>query len=85
MSDLGAAADLGRPFQVHAGIGDPEIRIAEANPLLLEEILRTPEGSAVPIVLIHGSYPWHEELAYVALTKPYVHADLSLFNLFSLR
>jgi len=80
---LGIAADLGRPFQIHTGIGDSEIRIAEANPLLLEELLRTPEGQAARIVLIHGSYPWHEELAYLATTKPNVWADLSLFNLFS--
>lgn len=80
---FGAAADLGCPFQIHTGIGDSEIRLREANPLLLEEILRTPEGSAVPIVLIHGSYPWHDEQGYLAATKPNVWADLSLFTLFS--
>jgi hypothetical protein len=80
---LGVAADLGLPVQIHTGIGDSEIRIAEANPLLLEELLRTPEGRAARIVLIHGSYPWHEELAYLATTKPNVWADLSLFTLFS--
>ncbi len=80
---LGVAADLGRPFQVHTGIGDSEIRLREANPLLLEELLRTPEGSAVPIVLIHGSYPWHDEQAYLAATKPNVWADISLFTIFS--
>lgn len=80
---IGVAADLGRPFQIHTGIGDSEIRIAEANPLLLEELLRTPEARAAQIVLIHGSYPWHEELAYLALTKANVRADLSLFTLFS--
>jgi len=80
---LGVAAELGRPFQIHTGIGDSEIRIAEANPLLLEELLRTPEARAARIVLIHGSFPWHEELAYLAATKPNVWADLSLFTLFS--
>lgn len=29
------------------------------------------------------SYPWHEELAYLAATKPGVHADLSMFNLYA--
>jgi predicted TIM-barrel fold metal-dependent hydrolase len=80
---LGTAADLGRPVQIHTGIGDSEIRLAEADPLLLEELLRTPEGSAAAIVLIHGSFPWHEELAYLAASKPNVWADLSLFTLFS--
>jgi hypothetical protein len=80
---LGLAADLGLPFQIHTGIGDSEIRLAESNPLLLEELLRSPEGQAATVVLIHGSWPWHEELAYLALTKPNVWADLSLHNLYS--
>jgi predicted TIM-barrel fold metal-dependent hydrolase len=80
---LGIAADLGRPFQIHTGIGDSDIRLGEANPLLLEELLRTPEGSSARIVLIHGSYPWHEQLGYLAWCRPNVWADLTLFNLFS--
>jgi predicted TIM-barrel fold metal-dependent hydrolase len=80
---LATAADLNRPFQIHTGIGDSEIRLAESNPLLLEELLRSPEGSAGPIVLIHGSYPWTDELAYLTATKPNVWADLSLCNIFS--
>jgi predicted TIM-barrel fold metal-dependent hydrolase len=80
---LGTAADLRLPFQIHTGIGDSEIRLAESNPLLLEELLRSREGSAGPIVLIHGSYPWTEELAYLAATKSNVWADLSLCNIFS--
>lgn len=80
---LGMAADLGLPFQIHTGIGDSEIRLSESNPLLLEELLRSAEGQAAAVVLIHGSWPWHEELAYLALTKPNVWADLSLHNLYS--
>jgi predicted TIM-barrel fold metal-dependent hydrolase len=83
MTALGVAAELGTPFQFHTGFGDSEIRLAESNPLLLEDLLRTEEGSSVPIVLIHGSYPWHEELAFLATTKPNVHADLSLSNIFA--
>jgi uncharacterized protein len=80
---LGTAAELGRPFQIHTGMGDSDIRLGEANPLLLDDLLRTPEGSAARVVLIHGSYPWHEELAYLAWTRPNVWADLTLFNLFA--
>lgn len=80
---LGLAADLGRPFQFHTGVGDSELRLAESNPLLLEELLRTPQGQAAKVVLIHGSYPWHEEAAYLAATKPNVWTELSLFNIFS--
>jgi predicted TIM-barrel fold metal-dependent hydrolase len=80
---LGVAADLGLPFQIHTGFGDSDIRLAESNPLLLEELLRTPEGQAARVVLIHGAYPWHEELGFLALTKPNVYAEVSLFNLFA--
>ena len=80
---LAMAADIGLPFQIHTGMGDSEIRLAESNPLLLEELLRSPQGSAGRIVLIHGSYPWTEELAYLAATRPNVWADLSLCNIFS--
>ena len=80
---LGWAAEMELPFQIHTGFGDSEIRLAEANPVLLEELLRTPEGEAATILLIHGSYPWHEELAYLTLAKPNVHAELSMFNLYA--
>ncbi|MGH2663491.1 MAG: amidohydrolase family protein [Actinomycetota bacterium] len=80
---LATAADLGLPLQIHTGIGDSEIRLAESNPLLLEELLHSPRGSAGRIVLIHGSYPWTDELAYLVATRPNVWADLSLCNIFS--
>ena len=80
---LAMAADLGLPFQIHTGMGDSKIRLAESNPLLLEDLLHSPQGSAGRIVLIHGSYPWTEELAYLAATSPNVWADLSLCNIFS--
>jgi predicted TIM-barrel fold metal-dependent hydrolase len=80
---LGVAGELGRPFQFHTGFGDSDLRLADSNPLLLEELLRTPEGSSTPVVLIHGSYPWHEEVAYLATTKANVYTDVSLSNLFA--
>jgi uncharacterized protein len=80
---LAIAADLGLPFQIHTGIGDSELRLAESNPLLLEDLLHSPQGAAGRIVLIHGSYPWTDELAYLAATRPNVWADLSLCNIFS--
>jgi uncharacterized protein len=76
------AADLDRPFQFHTGFGDSDIRLAESDPLLLEELLRTPEGAAARVVLIHGSFPWHQKAAYLASVKPNVWVELSLSNLF---
>ncbi|MGC2192570.1 MAG: amidohydrolase family protein [Candidatus Dormiibacterota bacterium] len=80
---LGWATELDLPIQFHTGFGDSELRLSEADPLLLEELLLTPEGTAATVVLIHGSYPWHEQLAYLTLVRPNVHAELSLFNLFA--
>jgi uncharacterized protein len=80
---LGRAADLDKAFQFHTGFGDSDIRLAESDPLLLEELLRTPEGEAARVVLIHGSFPWHEKAAYLASVKPNVWVELSLSNLFA--
>jgi uncharacterized protein len=80
---LGRAADLGRPFQFHTGFGDSDIRLAESDPLLLEELLRTPEGKAARVVLIHGSFPWHQKAAYLASVQPNLWVELSLSNLFA--
>jgi predicted TIM-barrel fold metal-dependent hydrolase len=80
---LARAADLGLPIQVHTGIGDSEIRLAESDPLLLEEVLRTPPGTAATVVLIHGSFPWHEQAAYLASVRPNLWVELSLSNLFA--
>jgi hypothetical protein len=80
---LGRCAELDRPLQVHSGFGDSEIRLAEANPLLLEEVLRTAEGSSADVVLIHASFPWHEQAGYLASVRPRVWTEFSLCNLFS--
>jgi predicted TIM-barrel fold metal-dependent hydrolase len=80
---LARCADLGLPIQVHTGFGDSEIRLAESDPLLLEEVLRTPEGTAATVVLIHGSFPWHEQAAYLASVRPHLWVELSLSNLFA--
>jgi uncharacterized protein len=80
---LERCADLRRPLQVHTGIGDSEIRLAESDPLLLEEALRTSAASAADVVLIHGSFPWHEQAGYLASVRPRVWTEFSLCNLFS--
>ncbi|MFN2562970.1 MAG: amidohydrolase family protein [Jatrophihabitans sp.] len=80
---LAQCADLLLPIQIHTGFGDDELRLAEADPILLDDVLRTPEGSAAKVVLIHGSFPWHEKLAYLTLVRRNVFAEYSLANLFS--
>lgn len=84
---LGLAADLAPPVQVHSGYGygdgDFDLWLAESNPLLLEEILRTPEGQAATVALIHGTFPWHEQAGYLASVKPNLYVELSLSPLLS--
>ena len=80
---LQRCGDLRRPLQVHTGIGDSEIRLAESDPLLLEDALRTPAASNTDVVLIHGSFPWHEQAGYLASVHPHVWTEFSLCNLFS--
>jgi uncharacterized protein len=80
---LHRCVEFDRPVQVHTGFGDSEIRLAESDPLLLEEALRTSAGSAADVVLIHGSFPWHEQAAYLASVRPRVWTEFSLCNLFS--
>jgi hypothetical protein len=80
---LGLAADLALPVQVHTGYGDSDLRLAESDPLLLEEVLRTPEGEAATVVLIHGAWPWHDQAAYLASVKPNLYVEMSLSPIFS--
>jgi uncharacterized protein len=80
---LGHCADLDKPLQVHTGFGDSEIRLAESDPLLLEEALRTPAASRADVVLIHASFPWHEQAGYLASVRSRVWTEFSLCNLFS--
>ena len=80
---LGTCTELGLPLQVHTGIGDSDLRLAGANPLLLDDVLRTPVGQAARVVLIHGGFPWHEQVAYLAAVRPGVWVDFSLSNLVS--
>lgn len=80
---LATCADLGLPLQVHTGFGDSDLRLAQADPLLLDDVLRTPQGEAARVVLIHGGFPWHEQVAYLAAVRPGVWVDLSLSNLVS--
>ena len=80
---LAQCVDLGLPIQVHTGFGDSEIRLAGGNPVLLDDVLRTAEGAAANVVLIHAGYPWHEQLAYLTLVHPNLWAEFSLVNLFS--
>lgn len=78
---LSQCADLGLPLQIHTGFGDSDLRLADADPLGLDDVLRTPEGEQAKVVLIHAAYPWHEKIAYLAAVRAGVWAEFSLVNL----
>ena len=80
---LEQCAAHGLPLQVHTGFGDGDVRLVDAEPILLDDLLRTPVASAAPVVLIHGGFPWHEQVAYLAAVRPMVWAEYSLANLMS--
>ncbi len=75
---LEVARETGRPLQVHAGFGDPDIDLLRANPLLLRPILEDPRWAEIRVVLLHMAYPYAREAAFMAAVWPQVHLDLSL-------
>ena len=75
---LEVARETGRPLQVHAGFGDPDIDLIGANPLLLRPILEDPRWASVRLVLLHMAYPYTREAAFMTAVWPQVYLDLSL-------
>jgi predicted TIM-barrel fold metal-dependent hydrolase len=75
---LEVARETGRPLQLHAGFGDPDIDLLQANPLLLRPILEDPRWREVRLVLLHMAYPYFREAAFMAAVWPQVFLDLSL-------
>jgi len=75
---LEVCRDTGRPLQVHAGFGDPDVDLLQANPLLLRPLLEDPRWAAVRLVVLHMAYPYSREAAFMAAVWPQVHVDLSL-------
>jgi uncharacterized protein len=75
---LDVARDTGRPLQMHAGFGDPDIDLLGANPLHLRPILEDPRWASIRLVLLHMAYPYTREAAFMTAVWPQVHLDLSL-------
>jgi predicted TIM-barrel fold metal-dependent hydrolase len=75
---LDVAAATGRPLQVHAGFGDPDIDLPTANPALLRPVLEDPRRAGVRLVVLHMAYPYVREAAFLAAVYPHVYVDCSL-------
>jgi predicted TIM-barrel fold metal-dependent hydrolase len=71
---LAVAREQGLAMQLHTGYGDRDLDLALGNPLHLRGLLEAGAADGVPLVLLHGAWPYTREAAYLAA----VHADVYL-------
>lgn len=71
-----AAADE-LPVQFHVGYGDHDVDLRTASPLLLRSLMEDPAYASLPIVLLHGCWPYYREGAFLASIYPRVFLDIS--------
>jgi hypothetical protein len=71
------AAETGLPVQFHTGYGDPDLDLRLANPLHLRSLFEAPALQDVPIVLLHESYPFTAEAAFLAASYPNAYVDIA--------
>jgi uncharacterized protein len=65
------------PMQFHTGYGDTDADMLLANPLHLRTVLEQREYRAMPVVILHESYPYTRQGAYLAAVYENVYLDLS--------
>lgn len=71
------ALELALPLQLHTGLGDSDLRLDRANPVLLTDFLRATEPLGVPVLLLH-CFPFEREAGYLAQAFAHVHLDVGL-------
>jgi uncharacterized protein len=74
---LAEAARQEVPVQFHVGYGDTDTDLLLGNPLHLRAVLEKPEYRGVPVVLLHGCYPYTRKGGYLAAVYENVYLDLS--------
>jgi predicted TIM-barrel fold metal-dependent hydrolase len=81
---LHRALALGKPLQLHVGLGDRDCDLHKTNPLLLLDFLRDAahRTGPTPIMLLH-CYPYEREAGYLAqaFSNVYVDGGLSINHL----
>lgn len=65
------------PIQFHTGYGDPDTDLRLGNPLHLRPLFEDAAFEAAPIVLLHESYPFTREAAYLAAVYANAYLDVS--------
>ncbi|GAC1325735.1 MAG: amidohydrolase family protein [Chloroflexota bacterium] len=76
-SALRFAAHHAMPFQFHTGYGDPDLDLRLANPLHLRPLFEERAFVNAPIVLLHESFPFTAEAAYLAAAYPNAYVDVA--------
>jgi predicted TIM-barrel fold metal-dependent hydrolase len=74
---LGIARELELSMQLHTGYGDRDLDLALGNPLHLRGVLESGAAKGVPLVLLHGSWPYTREAAYLAAVHEHVYMDVA--------
>lgn len=74
---LGHAAEHGIPMQFHTGYGDPDLDLRLSNPLHLRTLFDDLAFTNAPIVLLHESFPFTAEAAYLASVYPNAYVDVA--------
>jgi uncharacterized protein len=74
---LAQAARQELTVQFHVGYGDSEADLRRASPLHLRALLEEPAYRGVPIVMLHGCWPYYREASFLAAIYPNAYLDLS--------
>ncbi len=72
-----AAATQLLPVQFHVGYGDPDVDIRRSSPLELRALFDEPAYRSMPIVMLHGCWPYFREGAYLAAVYGNAYLDVS--------
>ena len=72
---MDAARDQELPVQFHTGYGDADADLLLADPLHLAPLMH--RFLTVPVVMLHGAYPYTRKLGILAATYPNAWLDVS--------
>jgi uncharacterized protein len=70
-----SALDTGLPIQFHAGYGDTDSRLHQADPALLQDFLAASQHTGSAIMLLH-CYPYHRQAGAMTGLFPHVYMDV---------
>jgi len=70
--------EYGLVMQFHTGLGSPPlVKVAQANPVLMEDILADSEIKETKVVFLHSGLPFTTQAGYLTSVYPNCYCDLS--------